>query len=290
MASTSEYSEAIEYDAIDQISQKLAIVLLKNQRVSFERLREATLLPTKSANYNSFIEIIVLSIIKFLGLESEFKSEIKSDTEAYRMFNALNLNDDSVNMMFCKFIAVIAPEIYSALSAILAELTARLASASETRYTSERLGLLQNFINEHIETSVDAPSIDHDRERITSKSKTKRARKHKRMSFSENFIRLAAGVSVIEPTKKKSSSKESSKSPSAESKKSSLITTKKLRFRDQAKFSDETAEETAERLSKLKLKESKVIPDSKINPLPNKEEIRKVKPIRVEDSDDDFFV
>jgi len=65
-----------DHNAIDYIMQRVTIILLRKQEVSFDKLRKLTLLGSSPKNYKTYCEIVVLSLIKHLELNSAFKEEI----------------------------------------------------------------------------------------------------------------------------------------------------------------------------------------------------------------------
>lgn len=130
-------------DAIDQISERLTAVLLNNQELDFSRLRGLALLNSDIENRTTYYELIVLSFIKYLKLSSTFNLEIRQDNTAYRIFNAMNLNDDTINTHFCIFLSLIAPDVINSLCAVTARIASDLANANSTRHTAERLEALE---------------------------------------------------------------------------------------------------------------------------------------------------
>jgi len=266
---------ALEQNAIDIIMQKVTIILLKKQEVSFDRLRRLTLLGSKVKNYETYCEIVVLSLIKNLGLDSAFKDEIRSETDAYRIFNALNLNDKTVNNFFVEFIAVLAPEILSALATVLSHLSSKLAYKNKTRFTDERIFRLEEKINEMIAKGEEEDLVEDDVSIIASKAISHPIRRSKTIAFTEYL----AGSTSRKNNKNKTNSS-SSKTKTDSSKKTRdipFIEVKRLTLAPHKDRNSETASETTERLARKSKKERKAIPDVDSDPLPNSKDIKAAK-------------
>jgi len=136
-----------EQDAIDYISEKLSTILLHNQELDFSKLRSLSLLNGDISNKTMYYELIILSFVKYLKLSSTFQLEIKQDNDAYRVFNAMNLNDDAINSHFCVFLSLVAPDIINSLCVITSRLALDLANFNKTKHTAERVAQLEDKLN-----------------------------------------------------------------------------------------------------------------------------------------------
>jgi hypothetical protein len=171
-------------DAVDQISERLTSVLLNNQELDFSRLRGLALLNSDIDNRTMYYELIVLSFIKYLKLSSTFSLEIKQDNAAYRIFNAMNLNDDTINTHFCIFLSLIAPDVINALCAVTARIASDLATANMTRYTSERLERLESKLNTLKVNENSSYQVDFETAPDANVHSKQRTVKHKQGSIS----------------------------------------------------------------------------------------------------------
>jgi len=270
-------TESVQIDAIDIIAQKVTIILLKKQEVSFDKLKRLVLIGSNVTNYQTYCEIVVLSLIKYLGLDSSFKDEIRNDNDAYRLFNALNLEDAKVNSFFVEFIAVLAPEIFSALSTVLAQLASRLATQNKTRYTTERIQVLEARINQMIQdSSIETKDLEEPEEEVAElPSKNKNHKKVRRVSFAEYMF--SPGSAVHRGTKTIESRRKSDKSSSNNSSRNLKIEKLRIASADSTTYNDETASQTSERLAKIKKKEKDVVPDVDDDPVPTVDEIKRKK-------------
>jgi len=271
--------EQDEHNAIDFIMQRVTLILLRKQEVSFDKLRKLTLLGSTPKNYKVYCEIVVLSFIKYLDLDSAFKQEINENTEAYRIFNALNLNDDRINKFFVEFIAVLVPEIPSALSTVLSQLASRLASQNQTRYTNERILRLEAKLNDMIKDGIEEAQESVEAEATVIDQPVVRRREPRKLSFSEYF----AGRPINNKSNSKPKNKEKSTSTNStrQSSKSNdfFLPVGKITIgnKSESDYNPETASETAERIKKVRMKERIYIPDADEDPLPKREAISKSK-------------
>jgi len=265
------------HDSIDTIMQKVSLILLKKQSVSFEKLRQLTLLGTSKASFEEYCEIVVLSIIKYLDLNKEFKEEIRENRSSYRLFNALNLNDDKINQFFVEFISVLAPEIFTALSAVLAQLAVRLAERNKSKYASDRMNRLQERINTIIEDNDDPELIEEDfgASQEEKQREIKPKRQARRVSFTEYLT--GSNYSRQKRIKSKSSSKNDNSKSSSSQSKDLRLGVENLVISSRDSVNSETASETAERLANQRRRERKSIPDANSDVLPSKDEIRHVR-------------
>jgi hypothetical protein len=136
-----------ELDAIDYVSEKLSTILLNNQELDFSKLRGLALLNGDKENREIYYELIILSFIKYLKLSSTFQIEIRQEVQAYKVFNSMNLNDDTINSHFIIFLSLVAPDIITSLCIITSKLASSLASNNSTKYTRDRLETLEARLN-----------------------------------------------------------------------------------------------------------------------------------------------
>jgi len=288
MSHIQENLDSQRTDAIDFIMERISIILLRKQSVSFEKLRRLTLLSTTVSDTKEYSEIIVLSLIKHLELDSAFKEEIKENRNSYRLFNALNLNDDRINGFFVEFIAVIAPELFTALSAVLAQLAIRLAEKNKSKYSRDRMARLQDRINLILEED---PSPDED-EYVEEDAKTKAIETPKRKVRRASFIEYIACASS--PTKLSEKSHSSTEAASKKSKvikrKENRLTLEGLSIGANNTGPDESASETAARLVKQKQRRLEDIDSADEDALPTREEIAKAKANVVANDDESSIV
>jgi len=278
MSSITNHNSAA--DAVDLIMQRLAIVLLEKQSVSFDKLRRLTLLGSSRTNSEEYCEIIVLSLIKHLDLDKSFKEEIKDHRNSYRLFNALNLNDDKINSFFVEFIAVIAPDIFTSLSAVLAQLTLQLAERNSSRFTRERISRLQIGINHLIEEDKVQANEDFVEEEEPSVVQAPKRKQQRKLSISE----WITGGTVRQPRVKSNPSKSSGSSNTAprnitvggkkKDKDPLTLGVKGLTLGSSSGYDSETASQTTERLARQRRKERKEIPDVEAEVLPTKDQLR----------------
>jgi hypothetical protein len=248
-------------DSVDFIIEKVTLVLLKKQSVSFEKLRKLTLLSSSVKDSREYAEIVVLSIIKYLELDSAFKEEIKNNTGSYRLFNALNLNDDKVNEFFVEFISVMAPELCSALSAVLAQLAIRLAERNKSKYSGDRLARLQERINIILENAEDRDFVDEAIETSPVLDKKPERRKVRRASFADYILGQPAGTIKAIKEKSASSKSEDKQETIVIRPKVRRIETKGLNISGVKSTNSETASQTSARIAKSKGFEKREIPD-----------------------------
>jgi hypothetical protein len=276
-------------DAIDVIMQRLSVVLLQKQSVSFERLRRLTLLGSSRKNSGEYCEIIVLSLIKHLELDKAFNEEIKDHKQSYRLFNALNLNDDKINSFFVEFIAVIAPDIFTALSAVLAQLVLRLAEKNSSRHTKERMQRLQQGINNMIEDNkIEANEEEESYEdepvvKSIQETEVKVKQKQRKLSISEWMLGPGA---YQKKTRTASSKTGSSKGKEAETvlvgkrkkdRDSLRLGVDKLSIHNEDSYNSETASDTTRRLATQRRRERKHVPDVDFDPIPTRDSIKDKK-------------
>jgi uncharacterized protein (UPF0305 family) len=277
---------AVHVVGLASIAQKVTVILLKKQEVSFDKLKRLVLIGSNVTNFQTYCEIVVLSLIRYLGLDSSFKEEIRNDNDAYRLFNALNLEDPKVNSFFVEFIAVLAPEIFSALSTVLAQLASRLATQNKTRYTTERIQILEARINQMIQdSSIETKELEEPEEEIAQlSSKAKSQKKVRRVSFAEYMFSPGSashrGSRLVENRKK------SDKSSSGNSSRNLKIEKLRIASADSSNYNDETASQTSERLANIKKKERDVIPDADEATLPTVNEIRSKKVTFAKEADE----
>jgi len=254
-----------DFNALDYITEQLTITLIKNQELSLRKLRQLTLLCEDTEERGVFCEILVLSLIKFLELDSAFKIKIREETESYRIFNAMQLNDASINSMFCKFVAVIAPEVMTSISMVTAQIAAKLSARGSTRFTQERLDRLEAKINNLI-----AEGADNDVSKYLVEKKPKESRVRVRRSKKHHSDRKQLTFRDFLPTGARSSGRRDSigstktrSSHSAKSETRTIVrkTTPVTKIRLSQSDHGETAEETAARLASLRIRETQEIPN-----------------------------
>lgn len=288
MSSTESKLQDQRNDSIDYILERVSMILLKKQSVSFEKLRRLTILSTTITDAKEYAEIVVLSLIKHLELDTAFRDEIKENKESYRLFNALNLNDDRINAFFVEFIIVLAPELCTALSAVLAQLAIRLAERNKSKYSSDRMARLQNRINTILENSDDI--YDEDSQAEDQVATPKPRRKSRRVSFAE----LVTGVNIDKRIKAISSSSSSSGKKSNSvvipKKQAKKVDISNLHIYDSDSRVSETASETSERLRRQRKKEKEVVPDTNSDVLPDIESIKRAKGKAIADDDGSSIV
>jgi hypothetical protein len=280
-----------ESDAIDHISAKLSTVLLNNQELDFSRLRGLALLNGDSDNKDTYYELIILSFIKYLKLSSTFQLEIRQEVSAYKIFNAMNLNDDTINAHFVIFLSLVAPDIINALCLIASRLASDLAKHNSTRYTAERVEILEERINSltiegnkrgDVELKIAPNANVHSRQNIISHS-------NQRVSLLEALVpspkRRNTSGQYIRNRKTKTLSSHSSGSNENYSLdryiNSTTLNSQAINKRIRTPIQEETAYDTASRIyskSNGSVVLDPVIPSDSISMvLPTKDQINKAK-------------
>lgn len=290
---SSYHEHSAPADSIDFIMQRISVILLEKQSVSFDKLRRLTLLGSSRTNSEEYCEIIVLSLIKHLDLDKSFKEEIKDHRNSYRLFNALNLNDDKINSFFVEFIAVIAPDIFTALSAVLAQLTLQLAERNSSRFTRERISRLQSGINNLIEDDKLQANEEVEEQEVVVEHQPKANKKQRKLSISDWIVGPASQSRRVKSNPSKSNSSGKTKSPNVVIEKkqkqrdSLVIGVRGIHLGSDSSSVSETASQTTERLKKQRQRERKEIPDVDDDPLPSKSSIRNAGAVNKYLVDDD---
>jgi hypothetical protein len=146
-------------DSIEYVSAKLAAILAHNQELDFGALRGLALLNSDIPNKSIYLELIILSFVKYLKLSSSFNLEIKQNTASYRIFNSMNLNDDTINSHFILFISVIAPDIIRVMCSTASALASQMASQGADDLTYRRMMRVQSNINKLLKNDNGADQV-----------------------------------------------------------------------------------------------------------------------------------
>lgn len=284
-----------QIDTVDYLSQKLSEILLHNQELDFSKLRALALLNGDKENKRTYLELIVLSFIKYLKLSATFNLEIKQDNLAYRIFNSMNLNDDLINTHFCIFLSIVAPDVINSLCMVTSKLASDLASYNSTKYSYSRMQKLEDSLNS-IELK-DKNEFDDDFAISTSlgvrKQESPVMKRPKKISLMKAFAVAAYLPEEMETTRRKrrqSSNKQSSASSDNNFSLEQYVSTNRLpnsQFNKSKVGKDhaESASDTARRLYKKRsnstirtFKSAVLSPnDSASAVLPSREEISAAK-------------
>jgi len=270
-------------DSIDYITERLTVILIKNQDLNFSSLSKLALFRDDSQSSEMYLELVILSFIKYLHLDQSFKFTIKENVPSHKIFNALNLNDDKVNFHFVSFISLVAPDIITTLCTVTAQIAAEFAKSNIRSDSVSRIERIQEKVNAILLNDEESTILESNN--FESKIELKRTSKTKKRNLS--FAQYIAGPSNQHKNRNRSKSYElssdnsnntvsTSASSPVENKKTR---SKKLNLLPTLNDESETASATSRRIARNRGIEIEVqeLPDADFNALPTREEIRNAK-------------
>lgn len=259
-------------NSIDFVIKQVSSRLVSTQQIDFRKLRQVSLLASDPSDSELYSTIITLAIIKYLEIGEVKDSKIPKTTEALRLFNALNLNDPTINAFFVEMILVLVPEITTSLIFVMSDIMSKLADMTITDHTFARLETLEHSLNKQIEDgeilNEEVINDEENNKRIVpvKKRESKRRSKEEKMSFKGLFIdgsrskdnnssrrKHSKGKEQPDEIKKRESKRRSSSSTGSHGK-GRFVELKAMSLTSGKDANKETASETAERLSKGKSK------------------------------------
>lgn len=261
-------------DAVNNISARLTLVLLNNQELDFSKLRRLALLTRDTDNFEVYCELIVLSFIKYLSLDRTFSFEIQQDRDAYRIFNAMNLNEDKINAHFCIFLSIVAPDIVAVLASVTAQIARELADDISSQFTRFRLKEVENKVNNFISNGSAANQISYSRTSNHVVNSSELSKRTGRLSLTE-YLAGVTPRSKIHRRRRSSVAevKSSNSKNSIETYSGFLDNTKRvqsIRLGSSEGSDIETASATSRRLYAKRRADKESIPDAAFDPIPEK--------------------
>lgn len=275
------HSITTETDTIDYITERLTIVLVKNQDLSFSSLSRLAALRSDIDNTEIYLELVILSFVKYLQLDNSFKFTIKENVPAHKIFNALNLNDDRVNSHFVSFLTLIAPDIITVLCTVTSQIASEFAKQNVKNDTIDRIERIQEKVNKILlndEASVVLSSKINE-----NQIELKKQRKNKNQNLS--FVEYLAGSSSKSKQKNRRksyelSSEESNNTVSTNNSRQSVNNKKPLKrinLLPTVNDESETASQTSNRLAANRGVNIQELPNNDFDPLPSRDEINQAK-------------
>jgi hypothetical protein len=297
-----EFETALNQDASTIIASKLAQVFIRNQEVDFNKLRALTLVNKDADSNEMYIELIVLSFIKYLKLEIDFDFTIDKSKASHKLFLHMNLNDDVINSHFCIFMSVLSPDIANAVSVVLAMISQQLTSGNKTLFTDQRMKLIESSLNESLASGLGDENLDF-RHTIGE------FRPQRNIKRSSKPIRLTDWITGTQQRKHHHRRRRETSEVRSDESKSSIktlddairqntLSLRKVRLGDSDSDTRESASDTATRLyNGSKFRKSRVedyldnsIPDSSFDPLPSKDDIKRTKVLSRVDEEESSIV
>jgi len=270
-------------DSIDYITERLTIILIKNQDLSFSSLSRLALFRDDSQSSEMYLELVILSFIKYLHLDESFKFTIKENVPSHKIFNALNLNDDKVNYHFVSFISLVAPDIITTLCTVTAQIASEFAKSNIKSDSIDRIERIQEKVNAILLNEEESVLLESSN--IENKIELKKTVRSKRKNIS--FAEYIAGSSRSRTTRTRSKSYELSSDNSNNTISTSTSSpvdvkrnkVKKINLLPTLNDESETASATSRRIARerninIDIQE---LPDADNDSLPTREEIRNAR-------------
>jgi len=280
-----------ETDTIDYIVERLTLILIKNQDLNFTNLVKLASLRTEIDNSETYLELIILSFIKFLDLDKSFKFTIKENVPSHKIFNAMNLNDDKINSHFVSFLTLVSPDIITILCTVTSQIASEFARSNLKNDSIDRIERIQSKVNSILDNKEE--NLINDYPSIETAVELKKTVKTKKKPLT--IAHYIAGPSSQVKSRRKSYEISSDESKNTVSSYGSLNrkankgkqSIRKIHLLPTVNDSVETASDTASRIYNSRKNESIIeeIPFGGIDSLPTREELEEAKIRRFKNKD-----